>query len=342
LEDVHPQEGAKAQKNTAIPVIAATPIVKDITVYLESIGTLQPSVLMEIKSQTNGLLKKVLISEGDWVQKGTPLFKIDPKLYEIKVQEAEAQLAIDRASYLGIQKKLDRYRDLAEKDLVAKTEWEDLEAQGERALAVIDLDAARLNSAKLDLDNCTLKSPIAGRVGKLDAHPGLLVSGGQALVSISKMDPLIVEFTITEKEFAKVPRDALNFEIKPLCLSDSCVGGKVTFLDNHFDSKTGLLLIRGEVQNSDHALRPGQSVNVRLPIAVTSQTLLIPQKAVRYNQQGPYAYVVQDDMTVALRQLILGSEHGNEQIVIEGIVLSERIILEGHLRLSPGLKVEVK
>lgn len=328
----------------AIPVVASAPTIKDITLYLESIGTLQPSVFMEVRPRTNGTLMEVFAKEGQWVRKGTPLFKIDPQPYEIKVQEAQAQLDIDQAGYEALQKKLERFRGLAQKDLVAQTEWDDLESQTERAKGVVLLDDARLDAAKLDLEYCTISSPIDGRVGKLDAHPGLLVAANQTapLASISKMDPLIVEFTITEKEFAKIPKEALKIELLSHCVSDVCKEAAVTFLDNHFDPKTGLLLVRGKVDNRDHNLRPGQSVKVRIPIAVSSAAKVIPQRAIRYNQQGPYVYVVQEDMTVALRQLILGSELGNEQIVKEGIDEQEKIILDGHLRVSPGIKVEIK
>ncbi len=243
-----------------------------------------------------------------------------------------------------MQKKWDRFRDLAQKDLVAQTEWDDLEAQVEKAKASLSLANARLSSAKLDLEHCTLKSPVEGRVGKLDSHPGLLVSNGQALplATVAKMDPLLVEFTVTEKEWEKIPVASLKIDLKPLCSSGQSKTGLVTFLDNHFDSKTGLLLMRGKVQNGDLSLRPGQTVKVHIPIATRSDAKLIPQKAIRYNPQGPYVYVIQQDLTVAVRQLTLGDEQGVDQIVLEGLDPSERIVLDGHLRLSPGLKVEIK
>lgn len=342
--------GCKSEQNAgsmdmpAVPVIAAAPVVKDITVYLESLGTLQPSVFMEIRPRTDGTLVEVLVKEGEWVQKDTPLFKVDPKPYEIKVQEAKAQFAIDQAAYRAIEKKLERFRDLAQKDLVAQTEWDDLEAQAEKAKGMVILDDARLDSAKLDLEYCTIKSPIEGRVGKFDAHPGILVSSSQTtpLATISKMDPLIVEFEVTEKEFASIPKQNLKIELKSHCSKEPCKEAEVTFLDNHFDSATGLLLVRGKVENGEHSLRPGQSVRVRIPISTVANAKVIPQKAIRYNQEGPYIYVIQPDMTVAVRQLILGSELGDDQIVKEGIDPSEQIILDGHLRLSPGIKVEIK
>jgi multidrug efflux system membrane fusion protein len=338
------QQDTLPPQAAAIPVIATSPEVKDITVYMDSIGTLQPSVYMEIRPQTSGALTEVLVAEGQLVQRGTPLFVIDPKPYAIKVQEMEALLAIEHANLRAVNKKLERFRDLAQKDLIAETEWDELEAQHEKCQATIELNQARLETAKLDLEHCTLRSPIDGRIGKLDAHPGHLVASGQAapLVTISKMDPLIIEFTVTEKEFQKLPRETLQVQMHSLCAKDSCQEGTVTFLDNQFDTKTGLLLIRGEAKNADGLLRPGQSVKVQVPVSVTPGAKLIPQKAIRYNQDGPYVYVVNDDMTVANRQIILGIEQGDSQIVLQGLDPTERIILDGHLRLSPGLKVEIK
>lgn len=328
-----------------VPVLAVVPAVKDVPVYLESIGNLQPSVFMQVLPQVNGTLKEVFITEGQWVQQGTPLFKIDTKPYAIKVQEAGAQLALDRASLASAQKKLERYKSLAQKDLLAQTEWDELETQVEKAQATVQADEARLSTAQLDLDRCTILSPIEGRVGKLDAHPGLLVSSSQSkpLVTVSKMDPLLTEFTVTEKEFPNIPLEKLEIELQPLC-SKACppAKGTVTFFDNHFDDKSGLLLVRAKVPNPQHALRPGQSVRVRLPIGVTKNAKLIPQKAVKYSQQGPYVYIVQADKTVGFRQVITGDTIGDQVIVLEGLDASEPVITDGHLRLSPGVKVEIK
>lgn len=346
LAGCHSKQEPVTKEAAPIPVIVATPTVKDVTVYLESIGTLQPSVFMEIRPQTSGTLIDVLIAEGQTVKQGDPLFKIDPQPYQIKVLEAKAQFAIDQAQLEAVQKKIARYEDLADRDLIAQTEWDELKAQLQKAQASIDFDRARLNYSKLELKRCILESPIDGRLGKLDASQGVLVTHGQPipLVTIAKMDPLIVEFSVTEKEFPLLPKERIQVSIQSLGsqTSEATHKGQVTFLDNHFDAKTGLLLIRGRVDNADYSLRPGQSVRVQIPIALTSHATLIPQKAIRYNQQGPYVYTVHEDMTVNIRQLILGKEYETDQMVLEGLDPSETIILDGHLRLSPGLKVEIK
>lgn len=345
------QSSAAPKEALAIPVIASLPQVKDVTVYLEAIGSFKASVTMDIKSQVSGTISKVLVKEGEFVRKGTLLFVIDKSLYESKVKEAEAQMSMDLAWSAVAEKKMERFRKLAERDLIAGIEWDDLETELAKAKAMVELDAARLRVANLDLDHCQICSPINGRIGKLDVHPGVLVSPGGAttLASIVKVNPLTLEFHVTEKEYAKMSSaNALwdqkeeQIELYSPCAAGFCTSGKITFLDNHFDSKTGTMLVRGTVQNEDRLLKPGQTIRVKVPIGIIHDAHLIPQKAIRYNQQGPYAYVVLEDNTVALRQLVLDVEEGNDQIVKQGIERNERVIVDGHLRLSPGVKVDVK
>lgn len=329
------------REQPAVPVVAVLPKVEDITVYLESMGTLEPSVHIEIFPQVEGTLKEVLVTQGEWVEKGTPLFKIDEKPFAIKVEEIDAQLASDAASLQAAEKKYARFKPLFEKDLLSQTERDNLEAEVEKLNASYRLVEARLKGALLDLEHCTICSPTNGRVGKIDLHPGVLIARGQSLATVSQLDPLHVEFNLTEKEFPQVPNELALFEIKALCTAD-CRKGMITFHDNHFDSATGLILMRGKIPNEDDALFPGQSVQIKIPVAVNANAMVIPQKAIRYNQEGPYLYVIQPDQTVVIRQVLLGEEQGDHQIVKQGLDPTEKVVIDGHLRLSPGIKVEVK
>lgn len=337
------QESSLPQAS-AIPVKAVSPVIKDLTLYIDSLGTLKPVVSLEIRPQVSGALTKVMVKEGEWVKAGTALFEIDRRPYAIKVQESEAQLAIEQADYQAIQTKLDRFKELASKNLIAQTEWEDLTAQAQKSRASILLNQAHIQAAKLDLEHCMIPAPIEGRVGKLDIHPGMLVAVGQTepLATLTKLDPLLVEFTVTEKEFSQIQNEPDKIELVSLCDSHSCMQGHLTFLDHHFNPQTGLLIVRGRISNSDQALRPGQSVKIKLPVDTVKNAMLIPQKAIRYNQEGPYVYIIQPDSTVILRPLVLGREEGNEQVVVQGLDREEKIVIDGHLRLSPGIKVEIK
>ncbi len=329
---------------SAIPVIASKPDVKDIIFHVESIGTLQPSSIVEVRPQVNGSLKTVFVHEGDAVSAGTPLFEIDQALYAIRVREAEAQLASDRATFNALQKKLLRYQQLVQKDLLSQTEWEDLEANKEKAEAALVLSEARLAALKLDLNHCMITSPIDGRIGKIGIHPGNYVTSSQAqpLAIISNVNSLIVEFNITEKEFSKLPKGPKGFEVASICASDARKTGDITFIDHTFDQKTGTLLIHGTIDNTDSLFNPGQTIRVYLPIKTKIAAIVIPQKAIRYSQEGPFVYIVEADNTVKKRVLTLGKEQGTDQIIKQGILPTDVIVHDGHLRLSEGCKAEVQ
>lgn len=337
-------EERPAQHSTAIPITTAKPTAKEITTYIESIGTLLPSTSVEIRPQVNGILKEVLAAEGMAVTKGTPLFKIDPQLYDIKVQEAKAQHAIDQASLEAVQKKLARYQDLANKDLIAQTEWDDLQAQAAKAKAALDIDTARLTAAQIDLDRCVICSPSDGKLGTISVDPGALLSSGQttALTTVSKLDPLVAEFTISEKDYAQLKKLPQEIVVEPLCQKGQCSSGKITFIDNKFDTKTGQLLIHASVTNPEHTLRPGQTLRIKIPVSTIDNAILIPYQAVRFNQNGPYAFVVLPDNTAATRQLVIGEEYGDLVHVKEGLASDETIIIDGNMRVTPGAAVEIK
>jgi RND family efflux transporter MFP subunit len=328
----------------AVPVTVTMPTVRDVPQYIESIGVLEPSFFVEIRPQMDGIIEKIYAEEGALVEAGTPLFQLDAKSYHIKIDEAKAQLQKDQVTYDHAKKKVERFRSLAQDDLVSKAEWDEMEMQLALAEATLAMDHARLEAAKLDVDHCTLKAPKSGKIGRVEVYRGSLVSKGEPtpLTTISRSDPLLVNFSLTEKEFLRLPKSDLMIEVESLC-EKGCHGlGKVVFLDHRFDSKSGSLLMRGELNNAENRLTQGQNVRVRIPVAVDHGEILIPPRAVKFNQQGPYVYVVSPENTVEFRQVILGNEIGEEVIVKEGIAATEPIVTSGHTRLSPGIKVEVQ
>lgn len=331
------------KETPATPVTATLPVVRDLPIYVDAIGTLESSFFVEVRPQVSGIVEKIYVQEGDWVTEGQPLFALDSRVYRIKVKEAEAQLLSDQAAYDAAKKKYERFQKLAQKDLLAQVEWDEIEMQLARGEATLGIDQARLDAAKLDLERCTLYAPTDGQIGRLDLHLGTLVSReAEALATLSRNDPLIVNFHVTEKEFAKLPKEKLSLEVFSLCDKERSSIGNITFLDSRVEPKSGLLFIRGKVSNPDQLLSSGQSVKVRVPVALLPNMTFIPQQAVKYNQQGPYVYAITSDDLIVFRQLILGDEIGNEVAIREGISPEERIITSSHARLSPGLKVEVQ
>jgi multidrug efflux system membrane fusion protein len=325
-----------------IPVLGVLPTTSDISLELETIGTLRAVATIPIYPEMDGRLQEVLISEGQWVKAGTPLFKIDDQNYTLKMNEAKAQIAIDEAAFAEAERKLARYNRLRDRAIISESEWDRHQTEVLKASNVVKLDQTRLEMIFSDLDRCTITSPMDGRIGKIEAFAGHLVSTKDALTRLLQMDPLLVEFSLTEQEFEKLQGTSHPFTVRPLYNSASAFMGDITFIDNDFDSKTGQIFIRGKIPNSELTLRPGQLVQIKVPFEMKKDALAIPLKAVKHNANGPYVYLLGQDNTAEMRKIAIGEEIGQEVIVLEGINTSDFVITEGHLRLYPGVKVEVK
>lgn len=330
-----------------VPVLVAEAKVQDVPLYFESLGTLKPSVLVEVRPQVSGMLKEVHFSEGQTVKKGDPLFSIDSSDYSIALQEAEAQLAQDQATLDSIRRKSDRFRSLSKKDLIPQQEWDEIQSEVARQEALLMRDQARVAAAKLNLERCKLISPIEGRAGKVHIHSGNLVSQPVTLVTVSDVDDLIVDFTLTEREFQQLTPEHQQgqYPIEIASYSSdkaNAVKGTLKFLDTTFDVDTGLLHLQGAFSNDDLVFLPGQHVHVRVPVLVKKDLVVVPQKAIKINQLGPYVFVVKADNTVELRPVRLAEEVQDLVVVVEGLSISEKVVTEGHLRLSPGLAVKIQ
>ena len=294
-----------------IPVRVKNPEVQDVPLYIESIGVLHPSQQGEIYSQVEGELEEILAAEGQMVAPGSPLAKIDGSNYDMRLREAKAGNGASQASLLAAEKKLVRLRYLLDKDLISQNEWDLHQMEVEKGKAALAMSEAKLAQAELEFCRCTLLSPISGRVGKIDLHPGMWIGKSEkSLLSVAALDPLLVEFTVTEKEAATLLKHNGEIEIEPLVAEGIKKRARITFFDNQFDPKTGSILVRGFVPNPETDLKPGQSVRVRIPAGSLLLQILIPQKAIRYNDQGPYVYLALPDQTAAIKQVKMGQEAG--------------------------------
>lgn len=324
------------KEDLSIPVQAVFPTVSDIPLHLEFIGSLHPSVLIELIPQIGGTLEEIFVQEGSFVKAGSPLFQIDRNPLILKKKEVEAQIAIDTASLLAIERKLARFERLGNKGLIAEAEWDKYKTEFEKTAGLLELDQARLEKAALDLARCTLISPIDGKVGTIEASKGQTISSKQAITTILQLDPLFVEMGLTEKEL-----DQLMPGKTPLVVErqGKKFFGEITFIDHHFDPKTGLILVRGSIPNSEMSLRPGQLVEAKIPLELKRNALTIPYKAVKRKGSETYVYLISPEETAILQPIRIGEEIGKEVIVLEGLDKNDRVIVEGLIRLFPGVKV---
>lgn len=325
----------KAVQNERPPrnVFAAKVVTKDVPFYLDEIGTTSAFEMVQIKAQVTGQIISREFKDGGDVKKGDLLFKIDPRPYEAVLASAKADLALAQAN-------LKRQKVLEQKNVTATQELDTATASAMRAEAAVA-------AAQVNLDFCSIQSPIDGRAGLRNVDVGNVVNpGSDPLVTIQGLDPIYTDFTVSEPDLPlvrkylenpnlKVVTDAAGDNVEPRV-------GKLYFIDTAVQPGAGTIKARGVTPNPDRALWPEQFVQVRLILDVLKDATLVPSGAVQIGQNGPYVFVVKDDSTLDLRQVKPGQVHGDETVITEGVRADERVVTSGQLQLSPGVKVVVK
>lgn len=335
---------AKAPKSKAIPIHVASVEIQEIPLFIESIGSLKPLVSIEIRPQVSGKLQAIQFKEGARVEKHQPLFLIDSNPYQIKLQETKAQLAQDVATLQASKKKLDRYQSLASKDLIPQQEWDELVAAVAVKEAQISASGARVQSAQLDLDNCQISSPIEGRIGKVTLDTdNLVVASVTPLARLFSIDQLLVKFNLSESDYLLLSKQKKSYPIKVISLIDPDLSaeGEIHFMDHNFHPESGLLHVEGKISNPSLKFLPGQSARVLISLSNIADAKVIPQKSVRINQKGSYVYLINENKA-EIRQITVGEEMQDKVRVLEGLEVGDKVVTDGHLRLSEGAEVEIK
>lgn len=329
----------KSFEMPALPVHAAAIEVRDLPLFFEAIGTVQPASATDIKPQVLGLIKQVHFKEGDHVKQGDLLYTLDEAPYAIRVKELEAQRDQTLIHLTTAKKKFDRCSSLAKQDLIAGVEWDEMESKIALYRAMLKADQARLASAQLDLEHCQIKAPLDGVIGKSCLHAGSMATN-EPLVTLMRLEPLYVDFLITEKELQKIATTDLDVKIYAAG-KETCLGaGKVTFMDHAINPKSGMLAVTAKLTEDHQLIWPGQSVTVRLYYDQKPQAQLIPMGAIRTSQEGPYIYAIKEDSTVEMRLIKLGPEDNGLVVVEEGLEGVAKIVTQGQHRLFPGSKIE--
>jgi multidrug efflux system membrane fusion protein len=344
------KEKAKAadqQKKTAVPVTIAVAARKTMPVELQAIGNVEAFATVAIKSQITGELQAVHFQEGQEVKKGDLLFTIDPRPYEAKLNEAEANLAKGLAELENARKQVARYGAVAQKGYVSEEQYDQVRTSAATLEAAILADKAAVENARLDLAYCTIRSPIDGFVGDLKADQGNLIKANADtdIVTINQVRPINVAFALPEKDLPEVKR---HMKSRPLQVRTVIPGedaapltGELTFVDNTVDPTTGTILLKANYANGDGRLWPGQFVNVVLELTSQQDVVVVPAQAVQTGQKGQYVYVVNDDLTVEYRGVVTGITADNEVVIGEGLQSGEKVVTDGQLRLVPGVEVKI-
>jgi multidrug efflux system membrane fusion protein len=314
-------------------------------VTLAAIGSVEPSSTVAVRAQVTGTLTAVNFVEGQDVLKGEVLFEIDPRPFDIALEQARAALARDKAQLDNAQTQVTRYQDLYSRGLVPHEQFDQVSTTAATLAAAVQVDQAQVRSAELQREYAVIRAPIDGRTGALLVHPGNLVRATDTspLVVINQIAPAYVSFTVPQDRLDEVVRARRAGSLRATAVvpgdGSTTQSGQVSFVDNGVDPATGTIRLKATFLNADRRLWPGRFVTVTLTLQVEPSAVVAPAQAVQTGQQGTYVFVVRPDDTVESRTVDVARTVGADAVIARGVAPGERVVTDGQLRLVPGARV---
>ena len=330
-------------------VVAARATKGSIKVFVTGLGAVTPIYTVTVNSRVTGELMQVHFKEGQIVQKGDPLVEIDPRPYEVQLEQAQGQLIHDEALLKDARLDLDRYQTLIKQDAVPQQTLDAQVALVTQYEGTIKTDQSQIDNAKLNLVYCHITSPITGRVGLRLVDPGNIVQGtGTAgLVVITQLDPISVIFTTAEDQLPPILErlhrgEELAVEAWDRELKNKLAEGKLETIDNQIDPTTGTLKLRAVFGNANGKLFPSQFVNARLLVEQKQNVTLLPNNAIQRNSSGTYVWLVNPNQTVKVRSVTVGTTEGDQSEITNGLEAGDEVVTIGVDRLEEGGKVSAE
>jgi multidrug efflux system membrane fusion protein len=333
--------------DAAVPVTTARAIEKPVPVEVTTIGTGEALSTVEVRAQVAGPLMSVQFTEGQDVEKGQLLFTIDPRPFEVAVQQAEASVAKDEAQAKGSENTRARNEDLFKRELLSRSDYDASVTAATGAAAMVLADKAALESAKLQLQYTKILAPVSGRTGALLVHQGSLVRSTDTspLVIINQISPIRVAFAVPGQYLATIRAEQAKaplFTDASMPGADTASKGSVSFIDNTIDATTGTIKLKATFPNAKHELWPGALVEVKMRLSVDPHAIVVPAGAVQNGQQGQFVFVVAADRTVSMRPVTIARTNGDDAVVSSGLKVGEEVVTDGQLRLVPGSRISAK
>jgi multidrug efflux system membrane fusion protein len=339
-----PDAARSAPAPAAVPVTAAVAKAQDVPVLLRGIGTVQAFNVVQIKSQVSGNLIAIPAREGQEVKAGTVVAQIDPRPFQAALDQATAQRQGDAASLRSQQDDLKRYTQLARSSFAPIQQVDEQQATVGKTTAAIAADAAAIETAQINLQYATIRSPIDGRVSIYQTDPGNLIQANSTpIITITQDHPIAVIFTLPEADLPEIqdgmaagslPVTAWTNDDKTL-LGD----GVLETPNNTIDTTTGTIQLKAIFANDRDRLWPGEFVNARLQVNILHGVVTIPQLAIQHGPAGEFVYTVGPDQTVQQQEVEIGYDDGETAVVTKGLQAGAKIVLQGQSRLSPGVRV---
>jgi len=343
---------APARPPTEVGVITVQP--QHVAVVTELPGRLNAYRIAEVRARVAGILIKRLFTEGSDVKAGQVLALIDPAPFQATLDSAQAALAKAEANLRQVEAQAGRYKELAPIHAVSQQDYDNALAAVDGGKADIATAKANVATAKLNLGYATMTSPIAGRIGRALVTEGALVGQTDAteIATVQQLDPIYFDFTESSTDLLRLRRQVESGQVKlvapgqakvTLVLEDGSTyanPGRLLFSDVTVDPSTGMVTLRAEIPNPDKLLLPGMFARARLEQAVDQAALTVPVRGVQHNPDGSASVMLVDDQNqVEVRPVELGTMQGNEWVVTKGLKAGDRVILDGLLKIGPGMPV---
>jgi multidrug efflux system membrane fusion protein len=340
-----PQAAPPARPPTTISVGKVSQ--KTEPVEVTAVGNVEAISTVSIRAQVPGEVQDVHFKEGDFVKKGQVLLTIDPRPYEAALAQAKATLARDKATGLYNRAQAVRYKSLFDQGVVPAEQVDSFTSAADASDALQNADEAAIKTAELNLEFCTITSPIDGRTGTIMVKAGNLVKVADVpIVIINQVNPIYVNFTVPQQYWpdikGTVDRGALHVMATIPQDQGAPVQGTLTFVDNNVDAATGTIHLRGTFDNSQNRLWPGLFVSILLTLSSQPNATVVPSQSVVSTQEGSYVYVVKANNTVEQRPIVPARTVKGETVIDKGLQPGETIVTDGQVNLIPGARIEIK
>jgi multidrug efflux system membrane fusion protein len=331
--------------NAAVPVVATRVAQQDMPIYREGLGSAVAFNTVTVRSRVDGQLMKVAFTEGQEVHQGDLLAEIDPRPFQIALQQARAMLARDHAQLALARLNLSRNLELRNEKLIAQQDLDQQAATVAQLEAVVQADQSQINSAQLQLQYARITSPLNGRTGirLVDAGNIIHANDPNGLVVITQLDPIAILATLPEDDLPAISEQMSQHSLEAEAFSrDGKVNlgtGRVALVDNQINPGAGTIKLKTIFSNPKGNFWPNQFVKVRIRLTTRKDALIVPASVVQRGPAGSFAYVIKPDQTVEPRPIQVGLTQGDTALIEKGLQAGEQVVTEGQFKLRPGIKV---
>jgi membrane fusion protein, multidrug efflux system len=341
-----PQMQAPPAPEVAVQTVGGDAVPLELTYTARTVGSRE----VEVRARVSGILLKRRFEEGSRVRQGQPMFLIDPEPVRARASSARAEVAVAKARLDEARRQKDRVLPLFAQNAVSQSRRDEAVSAFEVAQANVVAAESNLRMAELDLGYTDVRAPIGGLTSREVLSEGSLVSTDQdssLLTKIVQVDPLYIEFAVPEAEAALIRRSlapaskaaAPNVKLLLEDGSEYADSAKVTFVDNAVDINSGTVRVRAVLRNPEGQLFPGQFIRARVEGVTLTNVVSIPRKAVMSNAQGPFVWIVGAEEKVEMRPVEIGRTMGNNILVTNGLAAGDRFVVDGVLKVQPGVQV---